>query len=67
MCSAGRWHTKGEQREIGEEKEVKYDFFLKKYVSRLHICEKSSTFVAKMCVWTKWQTKMHEKLLNNIN
>jgi hypothetical protein len=35
---------------MGEEKEGKYDFLLKKYVSRLRMCEKSSTFVAKNVV-----------------
>ena len=56
--------TKGNRR---RENEAKFDFFAKKMLVRLRMCEKSSTFVAKMCVWTKWQIKKHEKLLKNIN
>ena len=36
-------------------------FFIKKYVSRLRMCEKSSTFVAKYVVSPIWQAKMQEK------
>ena len=47
-----RWQVggiyKGNKGNIGEEKEAKIDFIRKKCVVRLRICEKSSTFVAKM-------------------
>ena len=33
---------------------------------RLRMCEKSSNFVAKICVSPLWQAKMREKLLKNI-